>query len=104
MGETVAERFARQGADEPDAALERLLDDVHRIADGIGGIRELVVAITPNTPPAAAMARLHVTPSDVTVMRDMVTHSTATGASHATVPIAWVRSLLKVLDDPRWVP
>jgi hypothetical protein len=84
--------------------LTRMLRAVERIADAVGSIHELAVRVTPNTPAAAAMARLQLTPHDVAYMREIYERAATHRTAFVTVPIEWLTALLRVVDDPAWVP
>lgn len=75
-------------------ALAQLLDDVHRIADGLGGIRELAIAAT--TPRDAAEQRATRPRWDLAVeeLQGLCASGERAGSNHAYVPIATLRAVL----------
>lgn len=97
-------RGDRDAAADTEDELTRMLRAVERIADGVGSIRELAIKLAPNTPPAAAMVRLRLTPHDVEYMRELHGHAATHRTAFVTVPSEWLTALLRVVDDPVWMP
>lgn len=83
--------------------LAALLGSVRRIADGVGAIHELAIAIAQRPDPPAATDRLQLLPVDVDKLRRMAALSEEAGLTTVVVPARWVRALLRAVDAPESV-
>jgi hypothetical protein len=85
-------------AEQPDE-LSQLLDDVRRIADGIGGIQQLAVTVSARR---AVDVGDHPTPSEssvVVALRACLEAARAGNDSHARVPRGLLRDAIWRLED-----
>jgi hypothetical protein len=85
------------GLDEQE--IERLLDDVRRIADGIGGVQQLAEAVSARR---VVDVGDHPTPSEsscIAALRACLESARAGNDSHARVPRGLLRDAIWRLED-----
>jgi hypothetical protein len=93
-----ARAVSAAAAEQPDE-LAQLLDDVRRIADGIGGIQQLAVTVSARR---VVDVGEHPTPSELSVvaaLRECLDAARAGNDSHARVPRGLLRDAIWRLED-----
>jgi hypothetical protein len=92
---TTDERFLGILDQIMDTQLAQLLEDVGRIAEGVGAIRELAVTIAPHVTAYPRPAPLPLTPAELQALHEMYDRATRMKWDLVMVPPVYLRRVLE---------